>query len=233
MGENKGIHDGHRDRVRDRFLSEGLEGFRDHQVMELLLFYGIPRKDTNEVAHKLIDRFDSFSGVFDATYDSLVECGLSKTCASFIKLIPAVCSRYYVDKYKSKNKTTQINSDNIGECVLPYFIGKDEEQVLLILLDPKGNRLFCDIISSGAFSAAELNFRKIMQLCVKYKAYGAVLAHNHPSGLALPSEQDIRVTKKLKSSLASIDVRLMDHLIVADLDYCPMSELENCEDIFY
>lgn len=233
MAENKSVHDGHRDRVRERFLNDGLDGFRDHQVMELLLFYGIPRKDTNEIAHKLMERFGSFSGVFDASFESLIECGLSRSCASFIKLIPAVCSRYYVDKYNSNEKSNQINSENIGDCVLPYFIGKDDEQVLLLLVDPKGCRLFCDIISTGSFSTSEVNIRKIMQLCVKHKAYGAVLAHNHPSGVALPSNQDIIVTKKLKSSLQSIDVRLLDHLIIADMDFCPMSELENCEDIFY
>lgn len=233
MAENKSVHDGHRDRVRERFLNDGLDGFRDHQVMELLLFYGIPRKDTNEIAHKLMERFGSFSGVFDASFESLIECGLSRSCASFIKLIPAVCSRYYVDKYNSNEKSNQINSENIGDCVLPYFIGKDDEQVLLLLVDPKGCRLFCDIISTGSFSTSEVNIRKIMQLCVKHKAYGAVLAHNHPSGVALPSNQDIIVTKKLKSSLQSIGVRLLDHLIIADMDFCPMSELENCEDIFY
>ena len=233
MAENKGIHDGHRDRVRERFLNDGLDSFVDHQVMELLLFYGIPRKDTNEIAHKLMDSFGSFSGVFDASIESLVDCGLSRNCASLIKLIPAVCSRYYVDKYKSHNKSNQINSDNIGDCILPYFIGKDDEQVLLLLVDPKGNRLFCEVISTGSFSASEVNIRKIMQLCVKHKAYGAILAHNHPSGVALPSAQDIKVTKKLKASLASIDVRLLDHLIIADMDFCPMSELEDCEDIFY
>ena len=104
MAENKSVHDGHRDRVRERFLNDGLDGFRDHQVMELLLFYGIPRKDTNEIAHKLMERFGSFSGVFDASFESLIECGLSRSCASFIKLIPAVCSRYYVDKYNSNEK---------------------------------------------------------------------------------------------------------------------------------
>ncbi len=233
MAGNKGIHDGHRDRVRERFLNEGLNGFMDHQVIELLLFYGVPRKDTNDIAHKLLDHFGSFSAVFDASLECLMECGLSRSCASLIKLIPSVCSRYYIDKYKSDNKSTKINSDNIGECILPYFIGRDEEQVLLLLVDPKGNRLFCDIISKGSFTASEVNIRYILQLCVKYKAYGAVLAHNHPSGVALPSAQDIKLTKKLKSSLSSISVCLMDHLIIADMDYCPMSELEECEDIFY
>ncbi len=233
MAENKGIHDGHRDRVRDRFLKEGLRGFEDHQVMELLLFYGIPRKDTNEMGHVLMNRFGSLSAVFDASLESLMDCGLSRSCACMIKLVHSLCERYYTDKYLTDNKNTQINADNIGDCIRPFFIGKDVEHVLLMLLDAKGNRLFCDIISKGSFTSSEVNIKDILKLCIQFQAYSAILAHNHPSGIPLPSDQDVKLTLKLKNALASIGVRLIDHIIVSDMEFCPMSELEEFETFFY
>lgn len=231
MSQVKGLHDGHRDRVRDRFLSEGLDKFQDHQALELLLFYAIPRKDTNDTAHILLNRFGSLSGVFDAPIEALTECGLSRNCAVLIKMMPEFCSRYYKDKYQKNNDNT-INNENIGDIILRYFIGADEEQFLLMLLDPKGKRLFCDIISKGSISASDVNIKKILQLAVKYKAGGAVIAHNHPSGIPLPSQADVNVTVTLKKSLKAIGVLLLDHIIVSDMEYVSMSELEDYESIF-
>lgn len=232
MSQVKGLHDGHRDRVRERFLLEGLDKFRDHQALELLLFYAIPRKDTNDTSHILLNRFGSLSGVLDAPIDALVDAGLSKNAAVLLKMMPEFCSRYYKDKYQQNGSNT-INSDNIGEAILQYFIGADEEQVLLVLLDPKGKRLFCDIISKGSISASEVNIKKILQYAVKYKASGAVIAHNHPSGIALPSKTDISVTISLRDSLSAIGVTLLDHIIVADMEFTCMSELEEFEEIFF
>lgn len=233
MNENKGLHDGHRERVRKRFENEGLEKFLDHQVIELLLFYGIPRKDTNEIAHRLLNRFGSFSKILDAPIESLQECGISYNAAVLLKLIPAVCSRYYQDKYTSKNNYPVNNENSIGNFILPYFIGKNEEQVLLLLLDSKGEQLFCDFISKGTTTASDVNIKKILQICVQHKASGAIIAHNHPSGVAIPSNNDVQMTLKLKKALRAIGVILLDHFIVADMDYQAMSEMKGFEEIFF
>ncbi len=230
MAEKKGLHDGHRDRVREKFLEDGLGKFRDHEALELMLFYAIPRKDTNEIAHKLINRFGSFSGVLDAEVDALTECGISKNAAVFLKLFPSVCARYYKDRYK--NDHSQDDDTGIGETIAHYFIGANEEQVVLMLLDPKGRQLYCDIISKGTLTASDVNIKKILQLAVKYKASGAVLAHNHPSGIPLPSDSDVKATIALKNSLRSIGVVLFDHIIVAEMEYVSMADMDEYYELF-
>lgn len=231
MEKSKGLHDGHRDRVRDRFLEDGLNKFRDHEALELMLFYAVPRKDTNELAHHLLNRCNSFSGVLDAPLETLEDCGLSRNAAVFLKLMPEICSRYYQDKYKSENNGA-ITEENIGEQILHYFIGSDEEQVVLLLLDSKGKPRFCDIISKGTISASEVSVRKILNLAVKYTASGAVIAHNHPSGIALPSHSDVKVTISIQQALKAVGVVLLDHIIVADMDYTCMSQMDEYMAIF-
>ena len=236
MSDNKNpaLHDGHRDRVRRRFTDDGLEKFLDHQVIELLLFYGIPRKDTNEIAHNLINRFGSFSGVFDAPIESLMESGLSYNAAVLLKLIPAVSARYCQDRYQfQEGDPDESETDSTGRFIVPYFIGKNEEQVMLLLYGAKGKRIFMDVISKGTVTGSDVNIKKIMHACIQHKASGAIVAHNHPSGIALPSKTDKEMTKKLKTALSSIGVILFDHYIVADAEYCAMSELTDCMDIFY
>ena len=232
MSETKGLHDGHRDRLRKRFISDGLDKFYDHQIVELLLFYGIPRKDTNDIAHKLLNRFGSFSAMFDAPLDSLQECGISYNTAVLLKLIPALCSRYYQDKYQQKVKLTDDNED-IEEFIKPYFIGQNEEQVLLLLLDAKGKCLFCDIINKGTTSASNVNIKKILQLSVQHKATGVIIAHNHPSGSNMPSKDDIEMTKKLAKSLRTVGALLLDHYIIADMNCRSLSSMDEYLDIFF
>ena len=234
MNEKKELHVGHRDRLRKRFETEGLEKFSDHQVVEMLLFYGIPRKDTNETAHRLLNCFGSLTGIFEAPVESLQKCGISYNAAILLKLIPAVCLRYYQDKYSGSGKEYRNkNNESISDFILTNFIGKNEENVLILLLDSKGDQLFCDFISKGSSMSSDLNLRKILKLCVQHEASGVVIAHNHPSGVALPSNSDVEMTLKLKKSLRSIGVVLLDHFIVADTEVVAMSELGGCEEIFF
>lgn len=230
MAKIKGVHDGHRDRVRDKFLHSGLEVFEEHQILELLLFYGIPRKDTNEIAHKLINTYGSFSSVFDAPIETLEDCGLSKSASVLIKLIPQVCRKYMDDKYENKDKI--ITSENIAERLMPKFIGLDEENVVLMLLDAKSKELYCGVISQGSVNASEIYTRKVVQLAVKYHSTSAIISHNHPSGIALPSLEDIKSTINLKKALSAVGVRLVDHIIVADTDYISLAQSEEHFKIF-
>ena len=172
MSENKGIHDGHRARVRERFMKSGLDRFTDHQVIELLLYYGIPRKDTNEIAHKLLDTFGSFSAVFDAPAEALMGCGLSYNCAVMLKLIPSVCTRYYNDKFsgKSEDKEKSVVPD-LKQLVLPYFIDGTEERLFVVLLDKKGNVVFKDTAVTGASFSSDVSAQKLLRLCVQHNLY--------------------------------------------------------------
>lgn len=233
MSENKGLHDGHRNRVRERFVKEGIDSFFDHQVIEFLLFYGIPRKDTNDIAHNLLNKFGSFSGVFDAPLEALQECGISYNAAVLLKLMPAVCARYYQDKYQQSEKD-DLNEEHgtIEDFILPRFIGKNEEQLLMVALDSKGKRVFCDVVSRGTKTGSDVNITKIVQLSVQHKASGVILAHNHPSGSTMPSLQDIKMTENVKQALEAVKILLIEHYIVGDMVCVPMSKSKKAKKIF-
>ena len=215
-------HSGHRDRLRKKFLSNGFDGLEKHEVLELVLYYGIPRKDTNPIAHKLLDCFGSISAVMDAPIDKLKEAGISENCAIYLKMIPQICRMYMEDKHNNKDKI--IDSNNIGDKLKYKFVGRDYEAVVLMLMDSKYKEVFCGVVSKGSVSACEIYVRKIKELAVLYNAKFAVLSHNHPSGLALPSNDDIVTTKKIYNALRLIDVALIDHIIVADDDYVSLNE---------
>lgn len=215
-------HNGHRDRLRKKFLDNSFDSLEIHEVLELMLYYAIPRKDTNPIAHRLIDSFGSISAVFDAPIDKLKEQGISENCAIYLKLMPQICRIYMEDKHNNADKIIDI--DNIGEKLKHKFVGRDYEAVVLLLLDSKHKEVFCGVISKGSVSACEVYVRKIIELAVQYNAKFAVLSHNHPSGLALPSNADIATTKKVYQALRLIDVVLIDHIIVADDDYVSLKE---------
>lgn len=215
-------HSGHRDRLRKKFLDNSFDGLEMHEILELMLYYGIPRKDTNPIAHKLIDSFGSISAVFDAPIDKLKEQGISENCAIYLKLIPQICRLYMDDKHNNTDKI--IDVENAGEKLKHKFVGRDYEAVVLLLLDSKHKEVFCGVVSKGSVSACEVYVRKIIELAVMYNAKFAVLAHNHPSGLALPSNDDIYTTGKVFQALKLIQVALIDHVIVADDDYVSLRE---------
>ena len=218
-----GVHDGHRQRLKSRFLQQGLGGFEDHNILELLLFYSLPRADTNEIAHDLLNQFGSLSGVFDAPVDSLCKVkGVSTHTASLIKLIPELISIYHSDKLKD---TQIINSTNrAGEFFKPRFYGKKNEEVHVMLLDDKKKMIRCEKAFEGTVNTTPITVKKIVSLVLDSNATGVILAHNHPGGVALPSHRDIVSTEKIYKALELINVKLCDHIIVADDDYVSMAD---------
>lgn len=230
MPDSDHTHKGHRDRMRKKFLLSELDGFETHEALELLLYYAVPRKDTNPIAHRLLERFGSLSAVFDAPADALTEMGLSQNAAVMIKLIPGMCRLYLDDKHNNQDKV--INEKNMGELLLNKFIGREYEAVVLMLLDAKYKELFCGVISKGSVSSCELYIRKIVQMALSNNARYAVLAHNHPSGVALPSNDDLNATKAVSDALALINVILLDHVVVADNDYVSMAQSGILNEVF-
>lgn len=230
MPDSNQTHKGHRDRMRKRFLMGELDGFEMHEALELLLYYAVPRKDTNPIAHRLLDRFGSLSAVFDAPVDALTETGLSQNAAVMIKLIPGICRLYLDDKHNNQNKV--INEKNMGDLLLQKFIGREYEAVVLMLLDAKYKELFCGVISKGSVSSCELYIRKIVQMALSNNARYAVLAHNHPSGVALPSNDDLNATQDVAGALALVNVTLLDHVVVADNDYVSMAQSGILKEVF-
>lgn len=215
------LHEGHRQRLKDRFIRNGLSDFEDHNILELLLFFSVPRSDTNELGHKLLKKFGSLSNVFDAPIDELCKVeGIGMHSATLIKLIPELCNTYYVDKTE---KVTVVNSTNMaGRYFVPRFMGKTVEEVHIMLLDDKKKVIKCEMISKGTVNASAVSIRKIAAEAINNNATGVVLAHNHPGGIALPSGNDITVTKRIFKALKLMDIQLCDHIIVADYDYVSM-----------
>lgn len=230
MASGNGEHSGHRDRMRKKFIQFGFDGLEQHEALELLLFYAVPRKDTNPLAHKLIEEFGSFSAVLDAPIDLLEESGLSHNAAVYLKLFPEACRLYTEDKHNSEGRI--VSSENVGAMLMNMFIGRNYETVILILTDAKFKRIFCGVISKGSVNACEIFMRKIVELAVMYNASYAIISHNHPSGLALPSGCDLSSTEKIHHSLQLVNTTLLDHIIVADNDYISLAQSGMCREIF-
>ena len=218
-----GVHDGHRQRLKSRFLTQGLTGFEDHNILELLLFYSIPRSDTNEIAHHLLAEFKTLSGVFDAPVEELCKIkGVSTHTATLIKLIPEMMSVYHTDKTKDTKIVT--STSEAGRFFIPRFYGKKNEEVHVLLLDDKKKVIRCDKLFEGTVNSTPITVKKVVAAAVNSNATGVVLAHNHPGGVALPSQRDIRATEKIYKALKLINVELCDHIIIADDDFVSLAD---------
>lgn len=214
---NGGEHAGHRERLRRKFIENGLDIFEPHQALELYLFYAVPRKDTNPLAHRLLDRYLTISGVCDAPIDELQrDFGLSESAAVLLKLLPEMMRMYNESKIPDNYA---ISHETLGDIIKTKFIGRTSEIVVLVLGDAKGKMIFFDVISKGSLNNSDLPIRKIVELAIRHNAKIAYIAHNHPSGKALPSSDDLKTTRLISQTLRSVGVSLMDHYIVADNDY--------------
>lgn len=211
-GDKDNIHKFHRKRVREKFVKHGLQPFSEYEVLEMLLFYSISRKDTNVIAHKLIDRFGTLKAVLDAEYDDLMEVdGISDVSASLIM--------FYRELYKYVNTNSLDEnvdlSTNLKVCdfCCNYFYHHVEESLILITLGENRMLKCVDVISKGCESETAFYPRKIIKAIVKNRATDVVIAHNHPRGLPDPSFNDTIITKKLSKMLSDIGVNVIDHII--------------------
>ncbi len=217
------IHDGHRQRLKDRFLQQGLDDFNEVQVLELLLFYCIPRQDTNPIAHRLLDRFGTLSQVMEAPAEELEKVpGMGKNAATFLHLVTQAGRYYQVNRTMQSKILTTI--DQCGAYLCPYFIGRRNETVFLLCLDSKCKVLCCKEIGEGSVNSAGVPIRRIVETALAANASTVVLAHNHPSGLALPSAEDIQTTRRLAVALDAVEIMLIDHIIVADGDFVSLAQ---------
>lgn len=198
------IHDGHRQRLKERFLDEGLDKFTDIQVLELLLFYAVPRRDTNPIAHRLLDQFGSLSQVLEASTEELEKVdGIGRNAATLLRLTTEVGRYYLVNRTMQTQILTTI--DQCGTYLVPYFFGRKNETVFLLCMDAKCKVLCCKEVGEGSVNSAGISIRRIVEIALASNATNVVLAHNHPSGIALPSQEDILTTRKVAAALAAVD----------------------------
>ena len=214
-----GIHDGHREKMRRRFLSGGLEQFADHEALELLLYYAIPRRDTNPIAHALIDRYGSLSAVLAAPVEDLQKVeGIGESAAILLKLVPRLCAKARLAD-ADRQELVLNTASRAGAYLLERFYGEQNEVIYQLCLDRKGKLLACKKLGEGSIASAALDVRKLVENAILNSASFVVLAHNHPSGLAVPSPEDIQTTRRISQALKAVDIVLADHIIVADDDY--------------
>lgn len=211
------LHAGHRQRVRKRFLDTGLSGFEEHEILELILFYCIPRADTNEIAHRLIYRFGSIKNVLNAPVSELKTVEeIGENAAVFIKLLGAIIKE---DFSARENCDALSSSERIGKFIMPYFSDLSIENVIVVALDAALKPISAKVLSEGSSFSAKIAPAKVARFLITNGAHGAIIAHNHPSGLAVPSIADIRATTTLKKALDAVDIKLVDHLIVVKDDF--------------
>jgi len=211
------IHEKHRERLRTVYKDGGIDSMQPHQVLELMLFNVIPRKDTNPIAHRLINTFGSFYAVLDADIADLEKVeGVGSRTAVFIKLFSDVF-RYY-EKNKVENRTKDLDISDIGRIMKPSFAGLKNETAYILCLDSSMNILANAKISDGKVNGAYINFRQISEIALRCNANFLVLAHNHPNATAIPSQQDIDLTKDLQRALSYLNIVLFDHLIFSGID---------------
>lgn len=223
-GKAPNPHAEHRKRMRAEFMRGGAEGMEDVRLLELLLFYAIPQKDVNLLAHQLLEEFGSLSGVFHATYDQLLKVpGVGTNTAVLIKLIPAAASRYM--KQTASFEGQVVGLWQLKELLEPYFFGQRDELAYLVCMDGKSKVLAVKKLGEGVVDTLLITSRKVMEAALACNASQVVLAHNHVSGVAYPSEADISTTIHLEQLLAeAVGITLVDHLIFAGGDMVSMAE---------
>ena len=218
-------HTGHRERMKAEFLARGLEGWPDHRVLELLLFYTIPQGDVNDLAHELVERFGSLAGVLDASVEELKKVkGVGDHTAVFLRMLPAVLGRYQGARTRL---SAIINSPEEAYAWLePYFFGARNEMVYVLCLDGKRQVLGVRKVAEGSIEMAEVNTRRIAEEAIGLRAAQIYVAHNHVSNLAIPSQADWLTTDTLRGALRPIGIELIDHLVFVDGDMVSMKDSE-------
>ena len=214
-------HSNHRRRLRERFQKEGLDNFNDINALELVLFYCIPRKDTNPIAHQLIDHFGNLNNVIHAKPQELKKIkGVGDNAVTFLSLLSQL--ERYCQMQRKEVGDVMETLDDCGAYLLPRFHGLQNETVFLLCLDAKSKVICCRKVGEGSVNSAGVPVRRIVEIALDANASSVVLAHNHPGGLAVPSVEDIQTTRRVAEALTPVDVILADHIVVAGDEFVSM-----------
>lgn len=229
--EKKYPHEGHRDRVKQRFLSVGFENMAENEILEMLLFYAIPRKDTNDLAKSLLKNFGTLYDVLTAPLEELKKCGLSENTLIYLKMADALCRKYYDEK--SGNTVSEIANSSVADKLAPLFSEQGKyEKTAVILFDTYGREICASVIYEGAFADTDRYIKKLLELLLKHHAWAVILAHSHINNIPMPSAQDINTTYILKNKINAVNIKLLDHIIFTGHNSVSMASLEEFKNIF-
>ncbi len=225
MAGEGSVHGGHRARIKARYLRDGLDTFDDHNALELLLCYAIPRQDVNELAHELINAFGSLHGVFEAEFGNLVKVkGVGENTALLIRLVMDMNRRCLISKASSQKDIEFKDSGQVGEYFRPFFYGEKEERVYVASIDSQLKLIRCHRLFDGSVNSAAVSTRKIVETALADRATFVIMAHNHPTGLAVPSYEDKETTVRIAKALKSVEIKLLDHFVIAGSEYVSMRD---------
>ena len=207
------LHKGHRLRVKEKYASNGIDAFHPHEILELLLFFGIPYKDTNEIAHELINTFGDFSRVLEADVTTLKSVkNMTDNAAVLLKLVYDIARKYNTD---NRYENIKLNSaENITDYLVNDFIGLNEEVVKIYLLDRNNNLIGGFVINEGDARSSDVNVGKIVKLANSRNVTRVILAHNHPDNSRI-SSNDVITTKRVNYHLKNVGIELMDSFVVS------------------
>lgn len=225
------MHEQERDRLKKQFIREGLGNFDDKDVLELMLYYAMPYKDTGEAAQHLMDRFGSLSEVLEAPVSELVKVrGVGEHTAVLLNMLPQLCRIYTKDK-ASVGKVQGL--PEIAKFASDCFIGLTTEHFFLFCLDENLTLLSYHLISKGTVDSSTVDLRKIIETMVSANAVNAVVAHNHPRGNAIPSQSDMETTLTVAKALDPLRMKLLDHVVVCVCGYTSMAEYPQKYGIYF
>ncbi len=208
------MHENHRGRLRERFLEEGLDSFEPHQALELLLFYAIPRRDTNGLAHRLMAHFGSLSQVLDAHPDDLAAFeGMGKSSAVLLAMMKPLWRMYRQDS--SRHGLSMDNYCTASSYAVDLFAGRTNEAFYILCLDPNCRLIREVMLHEGTVNEVSVHPRTVVETALRSNASQVILAHNHPNGMLEPSANDIAYTRRLTVALSAIGIQIIDHIIVS------------------
>ena len=219
--EVKHSHEGHRERLRQKIQQAGVDHLPPHEVLEYILFSCIPRKDTNELAHKLICQFGSLAGVLEADVANLEKVpGISHAAAVYLSTVPQVARYYLKDRWR--DRPVLKDSIILGNYLCDLFAGEKNEAFYVLSLDTQYGLIKTDLVYRGTINEVHIYPRTIVELVLANNAASVVLSHNHPSGNLVASEADINMTKQLVDLFTGLSIRVLDHVIVSGSRYSSM-----------
>ncbi len=229
---DKNLHKGHRKRLRNELLEQDFpDSVPSHKVLETLLFYGIPRGDTNGIAHELLAKFGSLNGVFEAEPNSLFEIkGMTEKAVTLIKMFLPLSRRINTEKYKKRYRFSSI--EEYGNYITKCFMGYNNELFMISSFDDSGNLIENDIISDGHTASVSVSVKKIVKKILPRNPSTVIVSHNHIGKSAVPSFADIQMTQSLKYTLEQLEIKLVDHIIVSGTDYVSLAQSGDYNQIF-
>lgn len=230
------IHVGHRERMRERMLRDGDESFTDQNLLELLLYYAVPKGDTAPTAAALCAAFGSLRDVLDAPMDALTEVkGIGQYSAAFLKLIPAVIRRYCDQTQSAQDAFCCTDRESVKRYLRSRFLGVTTEQMLFLAFNARGEFIRC--VQIGAEQSdlhVDVHRRIFARVACQTNAVTAILSHIHPGGVAAPSSDDVLSTRTAAQTLHDLGVHLQDHVILdSTLECCFMSDIPRFQSIFF